>query len=391
MNYRPAKRLDNVKMSSIRIMMEKAQALREQGHQVIPLSAGEPNFNTPEEIKAQTKIALDNNETHYSSNRGNLKLRQEISKFLKENTNVEYDPNTEIIVTAGCEEALHNTIHSLIDPGDEVIIFTPAFVSYVSLVQMCGGIPIEVPLKAEDQFQINSERLKEAITSKTKCIVMNNPNNPTGSVYTEEVLKAVCDIAIENDLLVLSDEVYSAITYEQEFKSVASFPGMKERTFVINGFSKMYAMTGWRLGYVACDEKLVEGVLRIHQYSSTSCSTFSQVGLAEAMSKESVKQDVKTMVTAFSQRRNEVMKQLDSIENLSYVKPQGAFYIMVDVSKTGLTGQEFADQLLEKEHVATVPAVGLGKECVDFVRISFASSMEDIQEGFARIAHFCEK
>lgn len=389
MTYRAADRLKNVKMSSIRIMMEKVQNLRDQGKTVISLSAGEPNFPTPERIKEATKKALDQNQTHYSSNRGNPKLRQEISRTLKEQMQLDYDFEKEILITHGCQEALHNVIHSIVNPKDEVIIFTPAFVSYVNLVEMCQGIPVELPLKAEENFQINPEQLRKAITPQTKLIIMNNPNNPTGALYHKELLEEICQIICEKDLLVLSDEVYSSITYDQEFTSIASFPGMKERTFVINGFSKIYAMTGWRLGYVACDQSMMDAVIRTHQYCTTSCSSFSQVGLAEAMSSLEVKKDVDNMVKAFSKRREEMMTQINQIDGLDYIQPQGAFYMMIDVSKLGLNGDEFALRLLEQELVACVPASGFGKEYQNFVRLSFASSMADIQEGCRRIAHFC--
>ncbi len=391
MTYQAANRLENVKMSSIRIMMEKVQEKRDQGNTVISLSAGEPDFPTPEKIKEAVKQALDENYTHYSSNRGNPQLRQEIAKSLKENMDLDYDCNSEILVTHGCQEALHNVLHSVINPKDEVLIFTPAFVSYVNLVEMCQGIPVELPLKAEDGFQINPDELRKVISPQTKLIIMNNPNNPTGAVYKKELLEEIAQIVCEKDVLLLTDEVYSSITYDQEFTSIASFPGMKERCFVVNGFSKIYAMTGWRLGYVACDQSMMDGVLRIHQYSSTSCSSFSQVGLARVMSSDEVKKDVSTMIEAFSKRRKVMMAQLDQIDSLSYVQPQGAFYMMVDVSKLGLNGEEFALRLLEEELVACVPASGFGKGCEHFVRLSFASSMEDIQEGCKRIAHFCQK
>ena len=379
-----AKRIDQVQMSSIRVVMEKVEKLKSQGKSVVSLCAGEPDFNTPEGIKKATIEALYNNQTHYSSNRGYLGLRQKVAQLLKEQTTVDYDSNQEIIMTCGCSEAINNACLAFIEPGDEVIIFTPAFVSYQNTILLCEGIPVEISLKASNGFQIDIEELKSKITNKTKMMIINNPSNPTGAVYQKETLEKVCQLARENNILILADEIYNQLDYEKQYVSIASFENMKDYTIIVNGFSKAYAMTGWRMGYIAASKKHIDHILKVHQYTTTSQMTFAQIGMAKAIDQEDVKKEVQHMIQIFHERRTFIMEQLDQCAMLSYVKPHGAFYIMVDVSKTGLTGQEFADKLLEYG-VAVVPANGFGKNLNNFIRISFASSKENIEEAFVRI------
>ena len=379
-----AKRIDQVQMSSIRVVMEKVEKLKSQGKSVVSLCAGEPDFNTPEGIKKATIEALNNNQTHYSSNRGYLGLRQKVAQLLKEQTTVDYDSNQEIIMTCGCSEAINNACLAFIEPGDEVIIFTPAFVSYQNTILLCEGIPVEISLKASNGFQIDIEELKSKITNKTKMMIINNPSNPTGAVYQKEILEKVCQLARENNILILADEIYNQLDYEKQYVSIASFENMKDYTIIVNGFSKAYAMTGWRMGYIAASKKHIDHILKVHQYTTTSQMTFAQIGMAKAIDQEDVKKEVQHMIQTFHERRTFIMEQLDQCAMLSYVKPHGAFYIMVDVSKTGLTGQEFADKLLEYG-VAVVPANGFGKNLNNFIRISFASSKENIEEAFVRI------
>ena len=379
-----AKRINQVQMSSIRVVMEKVEKLKSQGKSVVSLCAGEPDFNTPEGIKKATIEALNNNQTHYSSNRGYLGLRQKVAQLLKEQTTVDYDSNQEIIMTCGCSEAINNACLAFIEPGDEVIIFTPAFVSYQNTVLLCEGIPVEIPLKASNGFQIDIEELKSKITNKTKMMIINNPSNPTGAVYQKEILEKVCQLARENNILILADEIYNQLDYEKQYVSIASFENMKDYTIIVNGFSKAYAMTGWRMGYIASSQENIDHILKVHQYTTTSQMTFAQIGMAKAIDQEDVKKEVQHMIQTFHERRTFIMEQLDQCAMLSYVKPHGAFYIMVDVSKTGLTGQEFADKLLEYG-VAVVPANGFGKNLNNFIRISFASSKENIEEAIVRI------
>lgn len=382
-------RIQRVEASPIRVILDRAAQLRSEGKHVIPLSAGEPNFNTPAAIKEAARRAIDENYTHYGSNRGLPQLRSILAKQMKEDTGVSYDPESEVFVTSSGAEAINNAILAFVDDGDEVIIFTPAFVSYKNLVKFAGGVFVDIPLKKENGFQIDAEELETAITPRTKMIILNNPNNPTGAVYTKECLEAVCALAVKYNLLVVSDEMYSRLTYEgARFYSVCEFEGMKERSLIISGFSKTYAMTGWRLGYILTDRRLGVPLLRMHQYSTTCSPTFIQKGLADSMELPETKAEVEAMIEAFAGRRRLLLSGLDTLEGIRYVKPYGAFYVMADVSATGLSGQEFASRLLEEKYVATVPAIGLGDSCGEFVRISYAASDEDLLEGIARIRDF---
>ena len=262
-----AKRLDEVRFSKIRTVMDMVADLRAKGEKVLALSAGEPDFDTPAPIKEAVIKALEENYTHYGSNRGYPALRKLLSEKLEKETGVSYDPETEIIFTTGGAEALNNAFMAVVDPGDEVIVFSPAFITYENLVHMCGAKLVKVPLKKENNYQIDMDDLKAAVTDKTKLLVMNNPNNPTGAVYSKECLEQVCELAKEKNFLILSDEMYSRLVYgDGKFYSIASFPDMKERTIIINGFSKTYAMTGWRVGYVAAPAKLLPSILKVHQY-----------------------------------------------------------------------------------------------------------------------------
>ena len=384
-----ARRLEKVSASPIRAMLDRAAALRAQGIDVIPFSAGEPDFNTPSDIKEAAIRAITNNYSHYTSNRGYPPLRLALREHIRRETGVEYDPEGEILITTGGAEALNNVITAFVDPEDEVIVLTPSFITYRCLVNFCQATVVDVPLRPEDGFQIDLEAVRAAVTDRTKMLILNNPCNPTGAVFSREALEGLSRLAVERNFLVLSDEMYSRLVYDgAEFCSMASFPGMKELTILVSGFSKTFAMTGWRLGYVAAAEKLADRVLRVHQYCSTCSPTFIQAALAEAMDTPLTRRQVQDMVEGFDRRRRVMTAGLDQIGGLSYVPPQGAFYVMVNVSGLGLSGEAFAQRLLEEKHVATVPAVGLGAACGDFVRLSYATSEENIAEGLRRIAQF---
>lgn len=384
-----AKRMGAMSFSPIRIVLDKAKDMENQGKKIIPFIAGEPNFNTPQDIKAATIAAINNNFTHYGSNRGLPRLRKLITEKLTEEIGVTYDWESEVIVTSSGAEAINNAILSVVDPGDEVILFTPAFVNYENLVHLCGATVIDIPLKKENDFQIDVAEVKGKITGKTKMIIINNPCNPTGVVYTYETLLGLSRLACEHNLLVFSDEIYNSLTYDGvKFHAMASFPGMRERTITMNGFSKTYAMTGWRLGYLAGDKRIMQHVIKTHQYSTTCSPTFIQEGLADAMNTEGTKREVAFMIAEFAKRRKMLLDGLDKIDKLSYVRPDGAFYVFVDVSATGLSGEEFSSSLLEEKLVATVPGVGLGKECGDFIRLSFATSDENISQGLKMLEEF---
>ena len=381
-----AKRLEKVEASPIRTILDRAAVLRGEGKPVIPF------FNTPTDIKEATIRAITNNQTKYTSNRGYPALRKVLQDYIQRETGQEYDPETEILVTSSAAEALNNTIMTFVDEGDEVIVLTPAFISYKCLVNMCGAKYIDIPMDPEKGFQVDIEAVKAAVSDKTKMLILNNPSNPTGAVFSREVLEEICKLAVERNFLVLSDEIYSRLVYDgAQFHSVASFPGMRDRAVIISGFSKTFAMTGWRVGYIATDAKLAARILRTHQYSTTCSPTFIQVALAESMDTPRTRKQVEEMIQAFANRRKLIMKLLDEIPQLSYVKPYGAFYIMVDVSGLGMTSTEFAQKLLEEKYVATVPAVGLDDKTGKFVRFSYATSEENIQEGLRRIKEMVEE
>ncbi|MGE4531900.1 MAG: pyridoxal phosphate-dependent aminotransferase [Acidithiobacillus sp.] len=381
-----AKRLE---ASPIRAVLDRAAALRGEGKKVIPFSAGEPDFSTPETIKQATMQAIADNYSHYASNRGLPALRKILSEKLEADMSVHYDPDFEILVTSSGAEALNNSILTFINPGDEVIIPTPAFVSYKNLVKYAGGKFVDIPLRPESGFQLDAEEIERHITPQTKMIILNNPNNPSGAVYDRDILEKVAQLAVKHDLLVLSDEMYSRLVYDgAKFVSMASFPGMKERTIVVSGFSKSYAMTGWRLGYIATAKELAGSVLKFHQYSTTCSPTFIQQGLVNSLELPETEQAVVDMLSAFARRREMILEGLKAIDGITPVIPKGAFYVMVDVSATGLSGMEFALKMLEEFHVATVPAIGLGDSCGDYIRISYAASDENIREGLQRMDSF---
>ena len=300
-----------------------------------------------------------------------------------------YDPETEIIVTSSGAEALNNAIHAFVGQGDEVIIPTPAFVSYKNLVKFTGAEVVEVPLSPKECFRLDAKAIQAKITPKTKMIILNNPNNPSGAVYTREDLEAVAKLAVEHDLLVLSDEMYSRLVYDgAEFVSVTSLPGMRERAIVVSGFSKSYAMTGWRLGYLIADKALVSTMLKVHQYSTTCSPTFIQKGLVDSLEDLQTEKEVQDMLAAFAQRRKAILAGLEKIPGLTPITPRGAFYVTVDVSATGMNGMDFATRLLEEKYVATVPAAAFDGDTANLIRISYAASDEDIQEGLKRLEDF---
>lgn len=385
-------RLKNVPMSGIRNVMNEAKRLSNEGKQIISLSAGEPDFDTPEPIKLATIEALENGYTHYGHNWGQIELRKEIVKKVLKDTGVRYDPETEVLITCGGAEGINDVIYSTINPGDEVIIFKPAFINYEALVNAAGGKVISIYTKPERNFIFDIKEVEQKITLKTKMIVINNPNNPTGVIYEHNLLKKLADLAIKYDLLILSDEIYNNLAYEGKvFYSMASFPGMKERTFIVNGFSKTYAMTGWRLGFVLASDKFLPTLVKNHQYTTTCLPTFIQMGVASAMNLSETMKYVNEMKIEFAKRREIMLNGLSSIDEFRYVKPYGAFYVMVDVSKTGLNGEQFSKQLLHKQFVATIPGIFLGENCSNFIRLSFAASEESIQNGLNRMKLFIKE
>lgn len=386
-----SERVKKVEPSLIRTVLNRVDELRKAGLKIIALSAGEPDFDTPSDIKEATVKAINQNFTHYSSNRGYEPLRKKIAQKTRKETGMEFDYRSEILVTSSGAEAINNTILSIIDEGDEAIVFSPAFVNYENMIKISGGVPVMIDLKPENNFAIDIKEVEARITKKTKMLVINNPNNPTGAVYNKETLEQLCRLCVQYNFIIVSDEMYSRLVYEDaDFYSICSFPGMKERAVIINGFSKTYAMTGWRLGYITAEEKRIRAILKIHQYSTTCSPTFIQMGVAEGMDTKQTDVEVSAMLNAFAERREQLVKGLEKINGLSYITPRGAFYLMADVSKTGLSGMEYAKRLLEEKHIAVIPAVGLGGNCTDFIRLSFAASTENIKAALVEIGEFTQ-
>lgn len=386
-----AVRLDSMAFSPVRKVLEKAQELEKQGRSIIHFEIGEPDFDTPIEIIEAAKQGLSEKLTHYGPNRGLPALRDAIARKLNKENDLSYDPDTEILVTVGAAEAILDAILAYIDPGDEVIVFTPAYMNYYNMITMAGGTVVEIPLREEEGFQVNPAALAEKITPRTKMLIINDPQNPSGTTYDAGVLEKIAKIVVDYDLLVLSDEIYERITYNGvKHTSIATFPGMKERTLVINGFSKAYAMTGWRVGYVAAEASLILPILKIHQYNTTCLPIFIQKGLAETMNSESCNMQIDAMVERFRNRREILLNKLRQSPRLSIPEPGGAFYVFVNVSKTGMNGEQFAQQLLQEQGVAVVPGGGFGSDFKNYVRISYATADENVAEGAARICAFVE-
>jgi len=388
---RNAARLDAMAFSPVRKVLEKAQQMEKQGRSIIHFEIGEPDFDTPIEIIEAAKSGLDEKLTHYSPNRGIPALRKAIVQKLKDENELSYDPDTEILVTVGAAEAILDAILAYIDPGDEVIVFTPAYMNYYNMITLAGGTVVEIPLREENGFQVDPNELLNKITPRTKMLILNDPQNPSGTTYDAKVLEKIARVVVDYNLLVLSDEIYERITYNGvKHTSIATFPGMKERTLVINGFSKAYAMTGWRVGYVAAEASLILPILKIHQYNTTCLPVFIQKGLAEAMNSQSCKEQIAAMVDRFRNRREILLNKLRESSRLSIPEPRGAFYVFVNVSKTGMNGETFAEQLLQAQGVAVVPGGGFGKDFQNYVRISYATADENVAEGAARICAFVD-
>ncbi len=386
--FDPAERICNVPFSPVRKVMDRAKELEAQGNRMVYFQIGEPDFDTPKPIIEATIAALQRNKTHYAANRGPSELRKAITQTILDKTGLRYDPQTELLVVVGGAEALFTSFFGLVNPGDEVILFTPAFMNYAALVGMTGAVPVTIPLRKENNLQIDPAEVRARVTPKTRMMVINNPANPTGVVYEEKVLRELAEIAVQNDILVLSDEIYDEITYDGvSCRSIATFPGMRERAILMNGFSKAYAMTGWRLGYLAADERLILHCLKIHQYVTTCAPTFIQDGLANAMLLPETAKAKAAMVDAFARRRTILLDGLRKIPGFSFAEPKGAFYVLLDVSGTGLSGEAFAKRLLEEKHVAVVPGIGFGSD-PEYVRLSFALSEDDIRLGLQRMDAF---
>ena len=376
-----SERVASLKPSGIRKFFEIAATMKE----VISLGIGEPDFDSPEAIIQAGIKSLQDNETHYTSNRGLMQLREALSSHVHELYNVKYRPEDEIVFTVGGSEALVIACTAILDPGDEVILPTPCFVSYQGVISLAGGFPVEVPCRMENNFMPDPSELEKAVTSKTKAILINFPCNPTGAIADEETLIAIGKIAEKHDLVVISDEIYDRLVYGVRHVCFATLPGMRERTILIGGFSKDFAMTGWRIGFVCAPAAIMSGAARVHQYIIMTAPTMAQYGaLAGLLSCE---EDVQKMVVDYDRRRKLIVQGLNYI-GLPTFEPRGAFYAFPKVDVTGLNDEQFAERLLQDKHVAVVPGSAFGSAGVGFVRCSYATAFDQIEEALDRIDQF---
>ncbi|KAA9019944.1 aminotransferase [Niallia endozanthoxylica] len=354
---------------------------------VISLGVGEPDFVTSWSVREAAILSLEQGNTSYTANAGLPELRNEISHYMQQQFGIEYSPNSEVIVTVGASQAIDIAMRAILDPGDEVIIIEPCFVSYVPMVQLAGGVPIQVQTLKENDFKILPSQLEEVITKKTKAIMLCSPNNPTGSMLNKKELEELAAIVEKHDLLVIADEIYAELVYDEEYTSLPSIPGMRERTILISGFSKGFAMTGWRLGFVCAPMEISSAMLKIHQYAIMCAPTMAQYAALEAL--RNGRSDVDDMVKSYRRRRNFIVQSFNEI-GLTCHMPGGAFYAFPSIESTGLSSQEFAEQLLLQESVAVVPGDVFGESGNGHIRCSYATSLEQIQEAVKRMKHFIE-
>ena len=380
-------------------LSEKVKALKPSGIRkffdivkeipgAISLGVGEPDFETPYHIREAGIQALQAGKTFYTSNSGLMELRKAVSDFTKRRTGLTYDPASEIMLTVGGSEAIDVALRTIINPGDEVIYIQPSYVSYLPCILLADGVPVPIELKAENRFRLTREELEAAITPKTKALILSFPNNPTGAIMEKEDLEAIVDVIKEHHILVISDEIYSELTYGKEHVSIASLPGMKEYSIVINGFSKGFAMTGWRLGYALGNKEILKQMIKIHQYAIMCAPTVSQYAAIEAM--HNGDQDVIYMRESYNQRRRFLYHELQRL-GLPCFLPEGAFYMFPDIREFGMTSEDFALDLLKEEKVAVVPGSAFGDCGEGFIRISYAYSIEELKEALLRIERYLNR
>ena len=376
-----SKKIVQVQPSGIRKFFDLANEMDD----VISLGVGEPDFDTPWRIREEGIFSLERGRTFYTSNAGLLELRKEICNYLNRNIGVQYDPQKETMVTVGGSEAIDVALRCMLDPGDEVLIPQPSYVSYLPCTVMADGVPVIVELKNENEFKLTVADLEKHVSERTKILVMPFPNNPTGAIMTGEDLGPIAKFVEEHDLYVLSDEIYSELSYKGKHVSIASFPGMRERTIVINGFSKGFAMTGWRLGYCCGPENILKQMIKLHQFAIMCAPTNSQYAAVEGL--RHCGEEVEEMRKAYDQRRRFLMHEFKRI-GLDCFEPFGAFYVFPDIRKFGMTSDEFASRLLYEEKIAVVPGTAFGACGEGFLRISYAYSLEDLKVALERIEHF---
>lgn len=377
--------IKGVKPSGIRKFFDIANEFDD----VISLSVGEPDFRTPWHIREEGIYSLEKGRTRYTPNRGFMKLRQEISSFMSRKYHLDYDPVSDVLVTVGGSEAIDMCIRALVNEGEEVLIPEPSFVCYVPITQMAGGVPVIINTTAENKFRLTAEELEKHITEKTKLIILPFPNNPTGAVMRRGDLEAIARVIQKHDLMVLSDEIYSELTYgEEKHVSIAEIEGMKERTVVVNGFSKTYSMTGWRMGYAAGPKEIISQMTKLHQFAIMSAPTMSQYAAIEAL--ENGDDDIEKMKDEYDMRRRLIVDGLNKL-GLDCFEPEGAFYVFPSIKSTGLGSAEFCEKLIYSKRVAVVPGDAFGGCGEGYIRISYCYSVEHITEALARMKEFIEE
>ena len=376
----------NIKPSGIRKFFDLVSEMNDKD--VISLGVGEPDFDTPWHVRDEGIYSLEKGRTFYTSNSGLKELREEICNYLDRRYQVSYDWHHETIVTVGGSEGIDIAMRAMLDPGDEVLIPQPSYVSYEPCAILAGGKPVIIELKAENEFRLTPEELLKYITDKTKILVLPYPNNPTGAIMERADLEKIAEIVMEKDIFVLSDEIYSELSYKGDHVTIASIPGMKERTILINGFSKAYAMTGWRLGYACGPREIIEQMTKIHQFAIMCAPTTSQYAAVEAMRNGDA--DVATMREAYDQRRRYLVNAFKEM-GLECFEPYGAFYIFPCIKEFGMTSEEFAERFLKEEKVAVVPGTAFGDSGEGFLRISYAYSLQNLKAALARLGRFVEK
>ena len=374
----------NIKPSGIRKFFDLVSEMKD----AISLGVGEPDFDTPWHIRDEGIYSLERGRTFYTSNAGLKELKEEIANYLRRRVHVDYDDRHEVLVTVGGSEAIDMAMRVMLNPGEEVLIPQPSYVSYEPCTIMAGGKPVIIELKAENEFRLTPEELLEHITDKTKLLVLPFPNNPTGAIMEQKDLEAIAKVIIEKDLYVLSDEIYSELTYKEDHVSIASIPGMQERTILINGFSKSYAMTGWRLGYAAAPHRILEQMLKIHQFAIMCAPTTSQYAAVSAL--RDGDNDVQMMREAYDQRRRFVLHAFKEM-GLDCFEPEGAFYAFPSIKRFGMTSDEFATRFLREEKVAVVPGTAFGASGEGFLRVSYAYSLKNLKEALGRMAKFVKR
>ena len=376
-----SKKVQSIEPSGIRKFFDIVSEMKD----AISLGVGEPDFDTPWHIREEGIYSLEQGRTFYTSNAGLKELKEEIANYLKRRFQLSYDPKREIYLTVGGSEAIDGALRAMLDPGDEVLLPQPSYVSYEPCIVLADGVPKIIELKEEDEFKLKKQQLLDAITDKTKILIMPFPNNPTGAIMTKEELEPIAEFAKEHDIVVISDEIYSELTYGRDHVSIASLPEMKDRSIVINGFSKAFAMTGWRLGYVAAPRYMMKQMVKVHQFCIMAAPTTSQYAAIEAM--RSCDDEVEEMRTAYNQRRRFLVHEFQRM-GIECFEPEGAFYIFPSIKKFGMTSEEFATKLLNEEKVAIVPGSAFGACGEGYLRVSYAYSIEELKEALGRLERF---